>query len=124
MGHISVEGKLTGPLGTRRVRFLVDTGATMTRIPAELADALGIVATGRRRFQLADDRLVERPVGEVWIEILGQGGTTPVSIGPRGQRAILGVLTLEILWLEVDPVHHRLKAMEFGLMLEDVAGHA
>jgi predicted aspartyl protease len=43
-GLIVVEGFVTGPLGTNRGRFVLDTGAVMTTMTPEFADLLGYSA--------------------------------------------------------------------------------
>lgn len=48
-GHYHWRGRLNG----RDVEFLVDTGATTTAIPQELADALGLATVGRVRSSTA-----------------------------------------------------------------------
>ncbi len=45
-GHYHWPGELAGPSGRRSVEFLVDTGATGTAIPLELALTLGLPQVG------------------------------------------------------------------------------
>ena len=54
MGHLHVEGDLTGPTGvTERVDLLVDTGATFLAIPRAVADRLGLTPTRIVSIQVA-----------------------------------------------------------------------
>ena len=45
-GHYHWPGQLTGPGGQRALEFLVDTGATSTAIPLQLAQQLGLPMVG------------------------------------------------------------------------------
>ena len=45
-GHYHWQGRLTGPAGQRTVEFLVDTGATSTALPLQLAQELGLPVLG------------------------------------------------------------------------------
>lgn len=91
------------------VEFLVDTGALYSYVPAPLLRRLGICATSRERFDLADGRKVRRGVGEAAFRIDGRTRTSPVVFaGPRDEP-LLGVVTLESLGLTVDPTTGRLR---------------
>ena len=61
-----------GPLDGSRfesVEALVDTGASYSHLPRSLLERLGIKPHERRRFMMADDRVVEMDVGRAWIRI-------------------------------------------------------
>ncbi len=45
-----------------RIEALVDTGATYTVVPCNVLERLGIVPQFRRRFRVADGRVVEMDV--------------------------------------------------------------
>ncbi len=45
-GHYHWPGELAGPLGRQQLDFLIDTGATGTAIPLELARSLGLQQVG------------------------------------------------------------------------------
>jgi predicted aspartyl protease len=70
----------------RAVRALVDTGATLTVIPGQLAGELGV-----------------KPHAQARVET-GAGEIVPVLIPDMIDRVLIGVTTLEALGLEVDPV--------------------
>jgi len=107
-----VDGTVRGANGqARTVRFLIDSGATYTLLPHEVWTA--IVLTPRRNvsFTLADGTTVERPVSECYL-ILPQGEAhTPVILGQPGDEALLGVVTLEILGLVLNPFTRELQPM-------------
>ena len=88
--------------------LLVDTGATWTMLPAEIADVIAAAAFGSRRVRLADGRVEDWPVAVIHIELEGHRGPTFCLIGRRGGPALLGAVTLEEFGLAVDPAARRL----------------
>ena len=87
---------------------LVDTGSTYTVLPKESLDQLGVEPEGQRRFELADDRLVEYPIGYARMRLGDDQAIVLVAFGPEGIAPLLGATALENLSLAVDPVHQRL----------------
>jgi clan AA aspartic protease len=90
------------------VDALVDTGATHTLVPANTLRELGVAPLERIMFQLADERTVEYPIGEVRIRLDGRERTAVVVFGPEDAAPLLGATTLELFNLGVDPVGQRL----------------
>jgi clan AA aspartic protease len=90
------------------VEALVDTGATYTSIPESTLALLGIEKRGSRQFELADDRVVEYPVGYGSLRLEGQEIIALVVFAPEGTAPLLGATTLETAGLDVDPIHRRL----------------
>ena len=88
--------------------LLVDTGATGTTLPGEIADVIAVAAFGARRVRLADGRVEDWPAAVIHIEFEGHRGPTFCLIGRRGGPALLGAVTLEEFGLAVDPVARRL----------------
>src|SRR5438309_5414519 len=100
MGHVVVNAELAGAK-RERVRMLVDTGATYTVLPAELAKRLKITVAPRRlNVRLADGRRKFMRVGTVFIRLLGREAADTALIGPAGIEPLLGA---EALCLAVDP---------------------
>ena len=98
------------------VELVVDTGATYTVLPRTLLERLGVSPMRSVRLRLADGRVVERPLGEVGIEVEGHyASATPVVFGEEGVY-LLGSVTMEELGLAPDPVEKRLKPTEALLM--------
>src|SRR5512143_67522 len=96
MGLTYIEGLLTGPNGTQaNVRFLVDSGATYTLVPADEARALGLQPKRTMTFSLADGTPVERQISECYLSLPQGEGHTPVILGEPGDEALLGAITLE-----------------------------
>ena len=59
----------------------MDTGASFTTLPASLLRELGIEATGKRRFLVANGRRVEMEYGEARATVNGESVTTIVVFG-------------------------------------------
>ena len=86
----------------------VDTGATYTSVPEDTLAQLGIEVRETRPFELADDRVVEYPVGYANIRIDGHEIIALVVFAPPGTTPLLGATALETAGLAVDPIHRRL----------------
>ncbi len=92
----------------RDIEATVDTGASFTTLPSGLLRELGIEATGKRGFLLADGRRVDMDYGEARATINGESVTTIVVFGEDEAPPLLGAYTLEGLALAVDPEAQRL----------------
>ncbi|GLR47724.1 retropepsin-like aspartic protease family protein [Sphingomonas astaxanthinifaciens] len=94
-GHFWVDGKVNG----RTVRFLVDSGATTTTIPAELGKAAGLEAGMRGDFvSTANGELFMPRVTAGLVEI-GSIRRTDLSVNlhPNDDTAVLGMNFLSSL---------------------------
>ena len=92
----------------RDIEATVDTGASFTTLPSDLLRELGIEATGKRGFLVADGRRIEMEYGEARATINGDSVTTIVVFGADEAPPLLGAYTLEGLALAVDPEAQRL----------------
>ncbi|MBI5486679.1 MAG: clan AA aspartic protease [Deltaproteobacteria bacterium] len=98
-----------GEIPAERVRTveleaLVDTGATMLMLPADVVSALGLAERSGRRVRYADGRVREVPlVGGVSIEILGRSMLGEALVEAAGTTPLIGQIPLEALDLVVDP---------------------
>ena len=123
MGVFTVEAFVWDPQNPEKrvsVELVVDTGATYTTLPSSLLTSLGIKPVRSIRVRLADNRVVERLVGEVGIEVEGfRASATPVIFGDEGIY-LLGSVTMEQLGLAPDPINKRLKPIE-ALLLKSLA---
>ncbi len=90
------------------VEALVDTGSTYTSIPGNILAQLGIESTGTRSFGLADERVVEYPIGYASIRLEENEIIALVVFASEGSASLLGATTLETAGLAVDPFHQRL----------------
>lgn len=105
MGHIWVRARLGDPGKNRVVEVdaLVDTGATLTVVPRRLAGELGLEVTGRTAVETGAGRLeLERT--RIWIELKGREEIVPALISDIIDKVLIGVTTLEVLGLKVDPL--------------------
>jgi clan AA aspartic protease len=104
-----------GTLAPERVRTLeiealVDTGATMLMLPADVVDRLGVPVRGHRRVRYADDRVEEIAwVGGINIEIRGRDAIVSALVGPPGSTALIGQIPLEEMDFVVDPKSRELR---------------
>ena len=112
MGMTYASVRIKGPKSSEYARVLVDTGSTFTWIPASVLQKAGVESTSRRRFKTIEGREIERPVGEVLLEISGERATTIVVFAEKEDASVLGAYALEGLGFEVDPVTKQLKKVE------------
>lgn len=119
MGKVMTKVKLThredsfaerrGLLSADRVRkmeieVLVDTGATMLVLPADVCRALGVREGGRRRVRYADGRRREVPwVTDLFSEILGRQMSCDALVEGEGTTPLIGQIPMEALSLVVNP---------------------
>ena len=127
MGLTFVMAMVTGSKGRRRsIRFLVDSGASYTVLPQRVWRALGLRPKRSLTFTLADGTEVRRKISECLIQYNGLDGHTPVVLGEPGDQPLLGVITLEILGLVLNPFTRRLQPMKLmmasQIVMDGVAG--
>jgi predicted aspartyl protease len=87
---------------------LVDTGAELSWVPAEVLDSLGVERNNRWRFRQADGTVLERWTGSVVIHLAGKRAADEVVFGEPGDMTLLGAHTLGGFNLRVEPVTKRL----------------
>jgi len=118
MGHTTAAVKICSPQdGTKCVEteLIVDTGITYTWIRRERLEAIGVKPSKARKFRTIEG--IEREVGEAVIECLGERAMSIVVFAERDDVEVMGVVALESLALEVDPVTRQLKKAESLLAL-------
>jgi len=116
MGITYVEGQVEGPSGKRQsVKFLIDSGATYSLLPKKVWQAIGLKAKRKVSFTLADGTTLERSVSEAYVVFPQGEAHTPVILGQKGDQALLGVVTLEILGLVFNPFDRTLNPMRMLL---------
>ncbi|MCY4577496.1 MAG: hypothetical protein OXD31_00465 [Chloroflexi bacterium] len=118
MGTFRVEMGIGDPDGLRYeyVDALVDSGSTYNILPASLLRRLDVQVRRSATFRLADDRRVQRELGQTWVRLNGEEYIAPVVFGDDEAQPLLGAVTLEIFQLGIDPVGMRLIPVE-GLMM-------
>ena len=87
---------------------LVDTGATYTSIPEDVLERIGVEVRETRPFEIADDRVVEYPVGYATMRVDDREVIALVVFGPPGTAPLFSATTLETAGLGVDPINQRL----------------
>ncbi len=107
---------VTGTVKSKRKRsealeFLVDSGAVYTLLPEDTWRKLGLRRKRTMGFVLADGTKIERDISECVIELPQGEATTPVILGEKGDEALLGAVTLEILGLVLNPFNRTLLPM-------------
>jgi len=120
LGHTTAKVRLYSPLDLSKyldLELLVDEGSTYTWIKRSRLVRLGIRPMGRRRFRTIENRIIEREIGEAVIECLRERATCIVVFAEEDEVEVLGVIALENLALEVDPVTKQLKKAEAVLAL-------
>jgi aspartyl protease family protein len=99
----------------RRVRFLVDSGAVYSVLPAADWRALALRPERDLDFVLADGTTLTRGVSECVFELEGRRATSPVVLGETEDEALLGAVTLETLGLMLNPLNRTLQPMRLVL---------
>ena len=93
----------------------MDTGATLSVVPASALDKLGVERLGRRRFY-GFGGAVARDTGVVRMRYQDVAAGVTVIFGAEDDPPIMGVTALGTLGYRVDPVAGRLNRVEM-LML-------
>ncbi len=118
MGGVRVEIVVVNPrTGTRseEIIALADTRATLSVIPREILQRLGVQKLRTISLALADGRRAERAVGEAVVAVNGESVPCRVVFGEPDDAVLLGLTVLEQLGLAVDPVQRRLVPTDFLL---------
>jgi clan AA aspartic protease len=93
---------------------LVDTGATTLCLPANIIAQLGLKILKQVVIETAVGISDARIFQDAKISICGREGTFECLELPEGRSALLGVIPLEMLGIEVDLKHQRLKVLPDG----------
>ncbi len=102
MGHIHVEVRLSA-VRPATVRMLVDTGATYSFVPEEVATAIGAPRLPERiPVTLADGSVQRLEVGLAKVTLEGREAAVTLVIG-KVLEPLLGVEALDALGLAADP---------------------
>ncbi len=118
MGEVRVEIVVVNPrtgAQSEEITALADTGPTLSVIPREILQRLGIQTLRTVSLVLADGRRAERGVGDAAVSVNGEAVPCRVVFGETGDAVLLGLTALEQLGLAVDPVQRRLVPTDFLL---------
>jgi len=112
MGTFRVDVEIQNPARPRARQtlssVLVDTGAELSWVPAEVLESLGVERNNKWFFRQADGTILERWTGSVLISVAGKRAADEVVFGEPGDLVLLGSRTLEGLNFRVEPVTKRL----------------
>ena len=112
MGTFRVDIDIENPArpGERRTlkSVLVDTGAELSWVPADVLESLGIERYNKWHFRQADGIILERWAGAAFVYVAGKRTTDDVVFGEPGDLVLLGAHTLEGLNFRIDPVTRQL----------------
>jgi len=118
MGLTFVQAAIANPAKPRRsarLKFLVDSGAMYSVVPAPVLRRLGIKPGKTKTFILADGTEIKRSIGEALFRMNGEEGASPVIFGERGDSTLLGSISLEVLGLILDPFKRELRPLPMML---------
>jgi predicted aspartyl protease len=112
MGSFRVDLELENPArpGVRRMvrSALVDTGAELSWVPAEILESLGVERNNQWHFRQGDGTVLERWTGTVLVRVAGKQAGDEVVFGAPGDLTLVGSRTLEGLNFRVEPVTKQL----------------
>ena len=94
---------------------LVDTGATFTSVPRNIANDLGLPSIARRRVR-SSTGVVDLDESYALFEFEDKRTGTPIVINDTYPGVLVGVLTLVALGLAVDPGTGKLRDSEILLL--------
>ncbi len=111
MGEVRVPVRVANPDDPSRfweAEFLVDSGASVSVVPVDVLNRLGIDARRFGRFYLANESSIVRRVGIASFTVAGEIEDASVMFGEEGAEPILGLTVLESLGFLIDPLRQRL----------------
>src|ERR1051325_6098020 len=112
MGSFRVDVELENPdrPGQRRTvrSVLVDTGAELSWVPAEVLESLGVERNNQWHFRQADGTVLERWTGSVIVSVAGRRTGGDGVFGVSRDLLRLGARTLSGLSFRVEPVTKQL----------------
>ena len=118
MGLTHVRARVANPARPNKtitVRFLVDSGALYSIVPAPVLRRLGIRPHSTRTFMLADGTEISREIGDATFIFHDQRAASPVIFGEKDVGALLGTVSLGSLGLILDPMKRVLRTLPMVL---------
>lgn len=115
MGHVVVRARFRGRGVVEFERVLVDTGASFTVMPLDIAEKYFIETPFTVDLKLGDGRVVRARVFVAEGEIEGRRGPLRI-LAFENAIPVIGVDTLETLGLKVDPVSGRIEKSEYYML--------
>lgn len=109
MGETYARLKVYGPNGVEELLSLVDSGATFTKVPLKVGEALGLKARRNVEVRLSDERSVQRGLCYAEAEMDGVRDLIPITLGGEGEEPLVGYTALEILGFKINPITRQLE---------------
>jgi len=104
-------GNPPNPRITKRIEFLIDSGAIYSVVPTPILDRVGIKPISEQEFRLADGTKIVRKKGIALFKYGDKIGGADVIFGEEGDSVLIGAFTLEALGLALDPLKRELKPL-------------
>jgi len=95
---------------TPPINVMVDTGAEVSWLPKKALLDIGINSEGKKRFETADKRIIERDYGYAILKAEGYSTIDEIIFAEDSDMSLLGVRTLEGFSVMVDNIGHRFVA--------------
>ena len=115
VGLVHVSMRVSNGRRKQRVKFIVDSGAIYSLLPETVWRKLGLKASRRMEFTLADGEPVVRRISHCQFAYQGLEAPSPVILGEGNDGALLGAVTLESLGLVLNPFERSLRPMRMML---------
>jgi len=114
MGLTYIQASIANPAHPRRaarLKFLVDSGALYSVVPASVLLRLGIKPGKTKTVFLADGTEIKRAIGQALFRLNGDEGASPVIFGEGGDSVLLGSVSLEAMGFVLDPLKRELRPL-------------
>jgi clan AA aspartic protease len=118
MGLTYIRARVANPAKPTRgvdLKFLVDSGAFYSVVPAKILRKLGVKPHSKRTFILADGSEITREIGEASFRMNGRQGASPVIFGEEDDSLLLGSVSLEAMGVMLDPMKRELRPLAMVL---------
>ena len=104
-------GNPSTPEVTKKLEFLIDSGAVYSVVPGGILEELGIKPLAKQEFRLANGTKIVRQKGIALFRYGEKIGGADVIFGEEGDSVLLGAFTLEALGLALDPFKRELRPL-------------
>lgn len=111
-------GNPARPKRTKKLEFLIDSGAVYSVVPANILKKLGIKPLVTQEFRLANGSKITRKKGGALFKYKDRVGVADVIFGEKGDSNLLGAFTLEALGLSLDPLKRELSPLPMILAVQ------
>ena len=111
MGEVRVPMQVSNPFDASRTweaDFLVDTGSTISSVPVDVLNSLGLDAIQIAQVWMADGSSALRRVGIARFTLAGVARGAEVIFAPEESEPLIGVTLLQSMGFLVDPLRERL----------------